>query len=190
MPHQLPRVFIACPERLACHLMSVLTPARVVPRIAATFHLHPRIQFPCLVSVFTQFPSSIPSPVRSFSSMPPKKQEKSETNGVVGSHRYQAGDTTHRKEDEWKHREPYLIHDENENFSVKWKGKCHCGKVEYQLRREKPLSSKYCHCTTCQRLHGVSSSAFLCGRTDLIAGSLPTCRNFPQIRYQFLHRSP
>ena len=86
-------------------------------------------------------------------SMPPKK----ESNGSVGgdAHQYQAGDTTHRKEDEWKHREPYRIHDKDENFDVKWKGHCHCGKVTYELSRDKPLASKYCHCTTCQRLHGV-----------------------------------
>jgi hypothetical protein len=72
-------------------------------------------------------------------------------------HQYQAGSSTDRKEDEWKHRAPYKIHDKAENFDVKWRGKCHCGAVQYELSREKPLASKYCHCTTCQRLHGVSS---------------------------------
>lgn len=69
-------------------------------------------------------------------------------------HQYQAGSTTHRPEDEWKTKPPYRIHDKAENFDVKWKGKCHCGAVQYELSREKPLSSKYCHCTTCQRMHG------------------------------------
>lgn len=77
----------------------------------------------------------------------PEKQE---------AHQYQAGNTTDRKLDEWKHREPYRIHEDNENFPVKWEGSCHCGKVTYELSREKPLAAKYCHCTTCQRLHGVS----------------------------------
>jgi hypothetical protein len=77
-----------------------------------------------------------------------------ETNGTE-SHQYQAGKTTHRDIDQWKHRAPYRIHENGDNFNVKWKGKCHCGKVEYQLSREKPLKVKYCHCTTCQRLHGV-----------------------------------
>jgi hypothetical protein len=27
------------------------------------------------------------------------------------------------------------------------------------LSREKPLAAKYCHCTTCQRLHGVRTIA-------------------------------
>ena len=103
-------------------------------------------------------PASFLAPRRPFSSMSPNQQNGAETNGSVeeGSHQYQAGNTTHRKEDEWKHRDPYRIHDEDENFPVKWKGSCHCGKIKYQLSREKPLASKYCHCTTCQRLHGVS----------------------------------
>ncbi|ETI20442.1 hypothetical protein G647_08477 [Cladophialophora carrionii CBS 160.54] len=72
------------------------------------------------------------------------------------SHQHQAGSRTDRDIDEWKHREPYAVHDveKNEKFSVKWEGACHCGKVTYQLSREKPLAAKYCHCTTCQRLHG------------------------------------
>lgn len=70
------------------------------------------------------------------------------------AHRHQAGSTTHRDQDEWKHREPYRIHQSDEKFSVKWRGGCHCGRVKFQLSRERPLVSKYCHCTTCQRLHG------------------------------------
>lgn len=72
------------------------------------------------------------------------------------AHQFQAGNSIDRKEDEWKHREPYRIHSNDEEFPVKWTGGCHCGKVKYQLSREKPLASKFCHCTTCQRLHGVS----------------------------------
>ncbi|KAK4140758.1 Mss4-like protein [Dichotomopilus funicola] len=53
----------------------------------------------------------------------------------------------------WKEQPPYRVHEVG-NFDVKWKGKCHCGAVEYQLSRDKPLASKYCHCTTCQQLHG------------------------------------
>jgi len=72
-------------------------------------------------------------------------------------HQHQASSRTDREEDQWKFRAPYLIHKGPDKFDVKWKGKCHCGAVQYQLKREKPLSSKYCHCTTCQRMHGVSS---------------------------------
>ena len=72
-------------------------------------------------------------------------------------HQYQAGSSTDRPEDQWKERPPYRVHDKSTPFDVKWTGKCHCGAVQYQLSREKPLASKYCHCTTCQRMHGVCS---------------------------------
>jgi len=75
------------------------------------------------------------------------------------AHQYQAGSSTERDIDQWKHREPYRVRDKAENFDVKWEGQCHCGKVQYQLSREKPLAAKYCHCTTCQRLHGVSDTS-------------------------------
>lgn len=81
-------------------------------------------------------------------------EKASEPQPASEAHRHQAGSTTHRDLDEWKHREPYRIHDTGEVFPVKWKGGCHCGRVKYQLSRERPLVSKYCHCTTCQRLHG------------------------------------
>ncbi|KAK4038545.1 Mss4-like protein [Parachaetomium inaequale] len=68
-------------------------------------------------------------------------------------HQYQAGSTTSREQDQWKERPPYRIHDKAD-FDAKWKGKCHCGAVQYELSRERPLASKYCHCTTCQRMHG------------------------------------
>lgn len=55
---------------------------------------------------------------------------------------------------EWKHRAPYKVHDNDPNFHARYNGSCHCGKVKYQLSREKPLDAKYCHCTTCQKLHG------------------------------------
>ncbi|KIW93339.1 uncharacterized protein Z519_05944 [Cladophialophora bantiana CBS 173.52] len=80
----------------------------------------------------------------------PSKQDNEERE----AHQYQAGSSTDRPEDEWKHREPYRIHSNNEEFPVQWEGHCHCGKVTYQLSRDKPLAAKYCHCTTCQRLHG------------------------------------
>ena len=55
---------------------------------------------------------------------------------------------------EWKHRAPYKVHGNDPNFHVRYEASCHCGKIKYQLSREKPLDSKYCHCTTCQKLHG------------------------------------
>jgi len=100
--------------------------------------------------------------------MPNKHNNKSAVNEHVDneksgtadqSHQFQAGTTTDRQEDEWKHREPYKVHGDDDQFPAKWTGGCHCGKVQYQLSREKPLASKFCHCTTCQRLHGVSHRA-------------------------------
>jgi hypothetical protein len=57
---------------------------------------------------------------------------------------------------EWKFRVLYKIHDDNEGFNALYEASCHCGRVKYQLSREKPLDAKYCHCTTCQRLHGIA----------------------------------
>ncbi|KAL9127893.1 MAG: hypothetical protein Q9217_003329 [Psora testacea] len=54
----------------------------------------------------------------------------------------------------WKHRAPYRVHDDDLDFHVRYEGSCHCGKVKYQLSREKPLDAKYCHCHTCQKIHG------------------------------------
>ena len=54
----------------------------------------------------------------------------------------------------WKTRAPYAIYRSEDDFDARYQGSCHCGKVTYQLSREKPLASKFCHCTTCQTLHG------------------------------------
>lgn len=56
---------------------------------------------------------------------------------------------------QWKHRAPYKVQGNDPNFHARYSGSCHCGKVTYQLSREKPLDSKYCHCTTCQKIHGM-----------------------------------
>ncbi|KAL8822107.1 MAG: hypothetical protein Q9191_007150 [Dirinaria sp. TL-2023a] len=55
---------------------------------------------------------------------------------------------------QWKFRAPYKVHENDPNFHVRYRGSCHCGKIKYQLSREKPLDAKYCHCTTCQKIHG------------------------------------
>lgn len=90
-----------------------------------------------------------------FFKMADHKNENNKRSRGDEPHQYQASSRTDREEDQWKFRAPYKIHDKGENFDVKWKGKCHCGAVQYELSREKPLASKYCHCTTCQRMHGV-----------------------------------
>ena len=55
--------------------------------------------------------------------------------------------------EKWKYRAPYRVHEKNEDFDTKYEGQCHCGKVTFQLSREEPLDSKFCHCTTCQHQH-------------------------------------
>jgi len=76
---------------------------------------------------------------------------KSKDVNTENGHQFQAGSS---EDDEWKNREPYRIHAKDEEFPTEWEGGCHCGRVQYQLSREVPMDAKYCHCTTCQRLHG------------------------------------
>ncbi|KAK4905433.1 hypothetical protein LTR66_017812, partial [Elasticomyces elasticus] len=83
-----------------------------------------------------------------------KHIDKDNADKADEAHQFQAGTSTDREEDQWKFRQPYRIHEDDEKFDAKWKGSCHCGKVKYELSRERPLASKFCHCTTCQRLHG------------------------------------
>ena len=83
---------------------------------------------------------------------------------------------TEGENNEWKHRAPYKVHDNDPNFHARYEASCHCGKVRYQLSREKPLDSKYCHCTTCQKLHGTDTSpalAFEEGYADSIISGAP-----------------
>lgn len=138
--------------------MSSCTLLRLLPRTSITFSSRSVYSRPVLCQAIS-LPTACGSlsHARVFTSTMPSKQKNFESNGSIAedAHQYQAGSTTHRKEDEWKHREPYRIHS-NDDFDVKWSGGCHCGKVKYQLSRDKPLASKFCHCTTCQRLHGVS----------------------------------
>ena len=61
---------------------------------------------------------------------------------------------------EWKFRAPYKVRSKEESFNALYEGSCHCGRVKYQLSREKPLEAKYCHCRTCQVLHGSCISPF------------------------------
>ena len=67
------------------------------------------------------------------------------------------------EKNEWKFRAPYKVHsnDDGGAFKALYEGGCHCGRVKYQLGREKPLDAKFCHCTTCQVLHGMLFSPLL-----------------------------
>ncbi|KAF2859809.1 hypothetical protein K470DRAFT_300087 [Piedraia hortae CBS 480.64] len=39
-------------------------------------------------------------------------------------------------------------------FKARYTASCHCGGVTYQISRQDPLDSKFCHCTGCQVIHG------------------------------------
>lgn len=95
------------------------------------------------------------SETSSHSNKRPRTEGQKNEGEEEAGHQFQAGTGTDRPEDQWKFRAPYRIQEKNpDDFPVKWKGRCHCGKVQYELSRDKPLASKYCHCTTCQRMHG------------------------------------
>ena len=137
--------------RLGTHLHSQRLPSRLYCQPVPAF-----------------FTGPLTLPKRSFTASRMTQEQNGvnpkKTGDKEDTHNGQAGTTTHREEDQWKHREPYAIHDHsrNDKFDVKWEGTCHCGKVTYELSREKPLAAKYCHCTTCQRLHGVSTNVYAC----------------------------
>lgn len=65
--------------------------------------------------------------------------------------------------EDWESQPPYKPASQRPDFVAEHRGSCHCGRVEYSLSRDRPLSSKYCHCRDCQVLHGkaacTSSSA-------------------------------
>jgi len=64
------------------------------------------------------------------------------------------GDVADGEQSDWKFQVPYKVHSKEDNFKALYEASCHCGRVQYQLSREKPLDAKYCHCSTCQVLHG------------------------------------
>ena len=96
-----------------CALVALRAPSRCLAsfpltRIPATklaSHVdHPPVTRP--LSFTTRAPPSHHPTNRSFSTMAPKKGESGENYGSEkgdnGQHQHQAGDTTHREEDQWK----------------------------------------------------------------------------------------
>ena len=70
------------------------------------------------------------------------------------------GEETVKEEDiAWRTAHPYEQPSDDDDFKAEWEGSCHCGSIKYHLSREKPLSSKYCHCVDCQRMHAVSEGS-------------------------------
>ncbi|TFK33232.1 Mss4-like protein [Crucibulum laeve] len=52
-------------------------------------------------------------------------------------------------------RPPYALpEDSDKPFKAVYTGACFCEKVKFEIAREKPLDAKFCHCPTCQKLHG------------------------------------
>lgn len=93
---------------------------------------------------------------------------------------------------QWKYRAPYKVHENDMNFPVRYEGSCHCGKVKYQLSREKPLDAKFCHCTTCQKIHGTNMTPLMnCSLNAESRGrsSFPMGCHLPQGRHQLHARA-
>ena len=96
---------------------------------------------------------------------PTKRQARAMTSNNGGENGNNGDDGALEGEhNQWKFRAPYSIHEDTSDFHVRYEGSCHCGKIHYQLSREKPLDAKYCHCTTCQKIHGEDS--FPCPDTE------------------------
>ncbi|TGZ76398.1 hypothetical protein EX30DRAFT_312486 [Ascodesmis nigricans] len=49
-------------------------------------------------------------------------------------------------------RPPYLS--DIPGFRKVYDASCFCGSVQYEIGAERPLDAKFCHCVTCQKLHG------------------------------------
>lgn len=62
--------------------------------------------------------------------------------------------TANEPREDWQKQPPYRPISQDPGFAAKHTGSCHCGRVRYSLSRDRPLSSKYCHCRDCQALHG------------------------------------
>ena len=54
---------------------------------------------------------------------------------------------------EWQRNTPYLLASEDKDFQIKYTASCMCGEVQYAVDCD-PVAAKYCHCTSCQKLHG------------------------------------
>lgn len=109
----------------------------------------PSLSTPSLFPLFPRHLISKSRACRFANTMAPSKEEKQAATLKGNSKEDLEGE-----HNEWKFRAPYKVHDDAEDFRVLYEGGCHCGRVRYQLSRDKPLDAKYCHCTTCQTLHG------------------------------------
>lgn len=99
-------------------------------------------------------PQRLPQSSFSTSSNIPKAMPSTPTDPEVRS-TIHGEETIKEGEITWRTADPYRkpSDDDDANFKAEWEGSCHCGSIKYLLGREKPLSSKYCHCVDCQRMH-------------------------------------
>jgi hypothetical protein len=129
--------------------------------------------------------------------MAPSKEEKDKAHADTTNNR----DDVEGEHNEWKFKVPYKVHENDPNFKALYDGSCHCGRVQYQLSRKKPLDAKFCHCSTCQTLHGMlisfSQSRSAAARrimrkrlTVLIRSAIPMGCYFPQRGHQLHSRPP
>lgn len=130
-------------------------------------------------------PSSRPTP----GSLQPSHNRMEDTQKLHGS----SGPGSQRSED-WQTQAPYRIHGEQDEFDVKHEASCHCGQVQYQLKRAAPLDSKFCHCVECQVQHGGFLSVCLrlfCSMLsdDNARRTFSMGCDFPQGGYQFHARA-
>jgi len=75
-------------------------------------------------------------------------------------------------------RPPYSLTAATTTFHAVLMAECFCTSVQYSISRAKPLDAKFCHCQTCQRLHGApfqwaaivhkDDVLFTRGRDDLV----------------------
>lgn len=54
----------------------------------------------------------------------------------------------------WDQKAPYLPASAGEDFNILYTASCMCGEVQYAVDSD-PVAAKYCHCTSCQTLHGM-----------------------------------
>ncbi|KAK9898407.1 hypothetical protein P389DRAFT_166905 [Cystobasidium minutum MCA 4210] len=63
-------------------------------------------------------------------------------------------DKEHENKDDWKKQPPYAPEDPKKPKKALFKGNCHCHDVTFEIYVDKPKGAHFCHCDTCQKLHG------------------------------------
>ena len=127
----------------------------------------PRLRFCALQSVLTgsAAPSTASPLIRPRGSLLLTRQ--------LSAHRIVMNSGTEdSSQDTWKREAPYAP--AAADFNVKYTARCMCGAVQYVADSE-PVAAKYCHCTSCQRLHGRHAELRCCKGTPFSMGLLSLC---------------